>query len=144
MLKKGLIMNFEITDVVSDRDKNEIFQGLLEYNLSKLEDKNPKELGIYYRVDGVIKGGLVGLTHGSWLMVEYLWVSEEIRKCGIGSELLLAAEEEAKNRGCKYVFLNTFSFQAPDFYKKHGYKEVFALENYPINGKRHYLIKNLK
>ena len=144
MLKKGLIMNFEITDVVSDRDKNEIFQGLLEYNLSKLEDKNPKELGIYYRVDGVIKGGLVGLTHGSWLMVEYLWVSEEIRKCGIGSELLLAAEEEAKNRGCKYVFLNTFSFQAPDFYKKHGYNEVFALENYPINGKRHYLIKNLK
>lgn len=53
------------------------------------------------------------------------------------------AEATAKERGCKYSFLDTFSFQAPLFYKKHGYKEVFTLENYPITGKRYYFTKNL-
>ena len=51
------------------------------------------------------------------------------------------AEEEARGRACKYVFLDTFSFQAPEFYKKHGYKEKFVLEEYPLEGKRHYFTK---
>ena len=52
-------------------------------------------------------------------------------------------QRTARQRGGKYVFLDTFSFQAPEFYKKHGYKEVFTLENYPVTGKRHYYTKEL-
>ena len=59
------------------------------------------------------------------------------------NQLLKQAEETAKERGCKYSFLDTFSFQAPEFYKKYGYKEVFALENYPVTGKRYYYTKTL-
>lgn len=58
-------------------------------------------------------------------------------------EMLKAAEEEAKKRGCKYSFVDTFSFQAPAFYVKHGYKEVFALKEYPITGARYYYTKEL-
>lgn len=50
-------------------------------------------------------------------------------------------ESEAKQRGCKYAFVDTFSFQAPIFYKKHGYQEVFTLEEYPYTEKRHYYTK---
>ena len=53
---------------------------------------------------------------------------------GIGARLLKSAETEAKKRRCKYVFLDTFSFQAPDFYKKYGYQERFVLEDYPVKG----------
>ena len=70
-------------------------------------------------------------------------VSKELRGKHIGSELLKAAEDEAVKRGCKYAFVDTFSFQAPEFYTKHGYKDVFALEEYPVSGKRHYYIKEL-
>lgn len=137
-------MEFELTNNISEKDQNSIFQGLLEYNHSHLEAKEPEDLGIYLRnEEGMVTAGLVGSTFGLWLMVRYLWLSEELRKQGIGSRILLKAEETAKERGCRYVFLDTFSFQAPDFYKKHGYTEVLTLENYPVGGKRHYFTKTL-
>lgn len=137
-------MNFEITDNIKQEDEDVIFQGLLEYNLPRIEDKDPKDLGVYIRDDnGGIIAGLTGNTHGNWLTIKYLWVSEELRSQGVGSRILKQAEEEAKKRGCKYSFLDTFSFQAPEFYKKYGYKEQFALNNYPVTGKRYYFTKNL-
>ncbi|MEW9123965.1 MAG: GNAT family N-acetyltransferase [Thermotaleaceae bacterium] len=137
-------MNLEITDRIKEDDEKIIRQGLLEYNLSRIEDKNPKDLGIYLQDETSKKlAGLIGNTHGNWLFVKFLWVSEELRGQNIGSKILKKAEETAKERGCKYVFLDTFSFQAPMFYKKYGYKEVFALEEYPITGKRYYFTKSL-
>ena len=82
-------------------------------------------------------------TFGNWLEIEYLFVKEELRRQGIGSKLLQQAETEAKNRNCRFAFVNTYQFQAPDFYKRHGYKEVFALQNYPYTGKRFYYQKDL-
>lgn len=137
-------MNFEITDNIKQEDKEIIFQGLLEYNLARIEDKSQKELGVYLQDEaGKILAGLIGDTHGNWLFVKFLWVSEELRGQNIGSKILKQAEEVAKERGCKYAFLDTFSFQAPLFYIKHGYKEVFALEEYPVTGKRYYFTKTL-
>nr|WP_319489856.1 GNAT family N-acetyltransferase [uncultured Caproiciproducens sp.] len=137
-------MNFEITDKINEKDKKIIFEGLLEYNLERIEDKHPKDLGIYLQDEtGKKVAGLIGDTHGYWLSVKFLWVSEELRGQNIGSQILKQAEETAKERGCKYAFLDTFSFQAPTFYKKYGYKEVFVLEEYPVTGKRHYFTKTL-
>ena len=137
-------MNFEITDIIKNQDRETIFQGLLEYNLARIEDKNPKDLGIYFHDEtGKKLAGLIGDTHGNWLTVKYLWVSEELRRKSIGSQILKQAEETAKERGCKYAFLDTFSFQAPEFYKKYGYKEVFVLEEYPVTGKRYYFTKTI-
>ena len=138
-------MNFEITDEIKKEDEEFIFSNLLEYNLEKIEDKNPKDLGIYLRTDeGKMVAGLTGDTHGNWLSVKFLWVAKEMRGQHIGSAILKQAEETAKQRGCKYVFLDTFSFQAPEFYLKYGYQEVFALEQYPVTGKRHYYTKELR
>lgn len=137
-------MDFVLTDNINEKDEKTIFEGLLEYNLERIEDKNPKDLGIYLQdEEGKKVAGLIGNTHGNWLSVKYLWVSGYLRGRHIGSKLLEQAEKTAKERGCKYVFLDTFSFQAPLFYKKHGYTEVFALENYPVTGKRYYFTKSL-
>lgn len=87
--------------------------------------------------------GLTGETFGNWLCIQFLFVSEQFRVKGIRSKLLEAAKKEAMRRGCKYAFVDTFSFQALAFYKKHGYREVFSLEEYPYTGKRHYFTKEL-
>ena len=132
-----------VTDKIDSKDEEIIYQGLLAYNLARLDDKNPKDMGIYYKDNGKIVAGLIGQTHGNWLTIKYLWVEENLRGQHIGTELLEQAEKAAKERGCRYYFLDTFNFQAPQFYKKRGYKEVFTLEEYPVSQKRYYLTKIL-
>jgi len=137
-------MNYDITDKIDENSQKTIYEGLRAYNLEHLEDKNPKDLGVFARdTEGNIIAGLIGTTHGNWLMVKFLWVSESLRGQNIGSEILKQVESTARERGCKFAFLDTFSFQAPLFYQKHGYQEVFALEEYPLTGKRYYFTKNL-
>lgn len=98
-------MELEITEKIEKQDEDTIFQGLLKYNLARLEDKNPVDLGIYIRDKaGKIVAGFIGVTHGNWLSIKYLWVSEKLRYKGTGSQLLYKTEKIAKERGCKYVF----------------------------------------
>lgn len=137
-------MQLRVTDEPTEEDKEEIYQGLLEYNLARIENKDVEELGVFLEDEAGKKiGGLTGETHGNWLEVEYLWVEEAHRGEDIGTALMNRAETIARERGCKYAFLNTFGFQAKGFYQKLGYEEVFTLDEYPLTGTRHYLTKNL-
>ena len=114
------------------------------YNRSKREAAESESLNLYIEDEhGRLLAGLVAETFGNWLEIEYLFVKEELRGQGIGSQLLQQAESEAKKRNCRYVFVNTYQFQAPAFYQKHGYQEVFTLKDYPCTGQRHYYQKDL-
>lgn len=137
-------INIRITNDGNEQDINDIFNMLKAFNLSNREESQNVPIGIFYEDDNGKKlAGLTGETFGNWLCIHYLFVEEHLRKEGIGSELLLAAEREAKERGCKYAFVDTFSFQAPQFYIRHGYEEVFTLNEYPYTGKRYYFTKEL-
>lgn len=139
------MMNFRITNDGNARDVHEIHEMLKEYNLAHREASQSIPIGVFLEDESGRKlAGLTGETFGNWLCIQYLFVSEPLRDRGIGSKLLEAAEEEAGQRGCKYAFVDTFSFQAPAFYEKHGYREVFTLEAYPYTGKRHYYTKALQ
>ena len=114
------------------------------YNRSKREAAKSKSLSLYVEDDsGELLAGLVAETFGNWLEIEYLFVKEDLRGQGIGSQLLYQAESEAKKRNCCFAFVNTYQFQAPTFYQKHGYKKVFTLKDYPCTGQRHYYQKDL-
>lgn len=114
------------------------------YNRSKREEAESEPLNLYVEDEmGNLMAGLVAETFGNWLEIEYLFVKDELRGQGIGSQLLQRAENEAKNRNCRFAFVNTYQFQAPDFYLSHGYKEVFALQDYPYTGQRYYYQKDL-
>lgn len=126
------------------RKAQEIGGLIRSYNRSKREAAESEPLNIYVEDDsGELMAGLVGETFGNWLEIEYLFVKEDLRGQGIGSQLLQRAESEAKKRNCCYAFVNTYQFQAPAFYQKHGYKEVFTLKDYPYTGQRHYYQKDL-
>lgn len=77
--------------------------------------------------------------------LDILWVAEEYRGRGVGSALLRAAERVAAERGCKYIKLGTFDFQAQPLYEKNGYAVCGVLEDCPAPGHTHYdMIKQLE
>ena len=129
----------------TESQKAQEIGGLIRsYNRSKREAAESEPLNIYVEDDsGELMAGLVGETFGNWLEIEYLFVKEDLRGQGISSQLLQQAESEAKKRNCRFAFVNTYQFQAPAFYQKHGYKEVFTLKDYPYTGQRHYYQKDL-
>ena len=81
--------------------------------------------------DGAVVGGLKAQTGWDWLHVELLWVREDRRGRGYGSRLLAHAETEARRRGCSGACLSSFSFQAPEFYRRFGYAIFGKIDEYP-------------
>jgi GNAT superfamily N-acetyltransferase len=111
--------------------------GLLKYNMSetkgKLKEPDIEIRKIACNENGEIIGGIAGSTYLSSLEIEVLWVSEAYRGQGIASRLLKAVESEAKSAGCKLAHLTTYSFQAPEFYKKSGYVVCGEIDGFPDN-----------
>ena len=128
-----------------ESQKSQIIGDLIRsYNRSKREVAESEPLNLYVEDDsGELMAGLIAETFGNWLQIEYLFVKEDLRGQGIGSQLLQQTESEAKKRNCRFAFVNTYQFQAPAFYQKQGYKEVFTLKDYPYIGQRHYYQKDL-
>ena len=115
-----------------------------EYNFSTTGFRNARLLVMLLRDSaGRIYAGLSGHTWGGVAEVRFLWVDERRRHSRIGSRLLRAAEEEARSRGCRKIVLSTHSFQAPDFYLKHGYVVAGEFRDYPRGHSSIFLEKPL-
>lgn len=92
---------------------------------------------------GELIGGLSAWTWGGLLGIEMVWVREESRGDGWGSKLLLAAEEEARLRGCDRACVSSFTFQAPAFYQRHGYLETGRTLGIPGGAEDVHMYKKL-
>jgi GNAT superfamily N-acetyltransferase len=85
--------------------------------------------------EGALVAGASGWSWGAAAGIGMTWVREDQRGEGLGSELLDAFEGEARRRGCGHVFVTSFTFQAPDFYRKLGYREIFRWKDVPTRGR---------
>jgi len=92
---------------------------------------------------GEVIGGLYGYNQRGWLYVDWLVIHEDYRKQGIGADLMKQAEKIALKRNLNKIRLSTFEFQAPDFYKKIGFKVVAIEEGFPEGFKTYYMQKFL-
>ncbi|MBR6681784.1 MAG: GNAT family N-acetyltransferase [Clostridia bacterium] len=128
-------------------DENEIKyvrESLYQFNNERVGEDGHTPLNIIeYDENGNVIGGIIGGTYWGWMYVDILWVHEDYRKKGIGTRLLLEAEKQALERGCHHVHLDTMSWQAPEFYKKHGYDVVGILPDIPKGNQKYLLMKAL-
>ena len=128
----------------SEQEIKYIRDSLYQFNKEIVGDDGHTPIHIVeYDANGNVIGGILGGTYWGWMYVDILWVDESHRKKGIGSRLLRAAEEEAAQRGCHHVHLDTMSWQAPDFYKKHGYEVIGVLPDVPGGNQKYLLMKSL-
>ncbi|MDU6388155.1 MULTISPECIES: N-acetyltransferase [Pantoea] len=137
-------MQLNVTDAVTHQDLDEVRLGLNAFNSRFINIDEIKAIGVFVTDEhGKKRAGLTGSTTGNWLRIDMLWVSDALRGQGVGTQLIRAAEEEARRRGCRYAQVDTASFQARPFYEKLGYSLRFSLDNYPRHHQRHYLSKAL-
>lgn len=86
-------------------------------------------------------GGLFAWIAYGWLFIDTLWIAESSRGQRWGSRLLLAAEETARQHGCRNAWLDTFDFQARTFYERLGYSVFATLDDFPPGHQRFFLRK---
>ena len=123
--------------------QREVLKGLRAFNVNAVGNFNHKPLTITLSEKGSIVGGVVGETFLDWMFVRLLWVSDKYRGKDWGKKLMQAAEMEARQRGVKNAYVDTFSFQAPGFYHKLGYREFGRLDDFPAGHYRSWLTKAL-
>jgi ribosomal protein S18 acetylase RimI-like enzyme len=115
-----------------------------DYNTGHVGPAKHVPLWIFARdTTGKIQGGVRGQTYWSWCSIDVLAVAEPYRRQGIGSRLLAKAEEIARARGCAGIRLDTTTFQAPDFYRRHGYTEFGRIDDHPPGHARLWFMKRL-
>ncbi|MDZ4767340.1 MAG: GNAT family N-acetyltransferase [Chloroflexota bacterium] len=121
-----------------------IRQGLAQYNRSQTGSRDVVRLTLLARDEtGQIVGGLLGESVWGWLLVDTLWLAESVRRHGYGQQLLIEAETVACERGCRYIAVETFSFQALPFYQKRGYVVYGQIDDFPPGQTRYSLKKEL-
>lgn len=131
--------------VASAQDVQALCARLLAFNRKASGnsfDELPVQLASHDR-DGILCGGLLGDVCAGWLAIHVLWVDPELRSQGLGSQLLLEAEQQAKAAGAHSVVLDTFDWPAKGFYLRHGYEVFGRLPDFPPGRKRIYLRKTL-
>jgi GNAT superfamily N-acetyltransferase len=137
-------ITFHVTDLPSPAEVKLVQDALSAFNVERARSYDKRALHVFVRDrNGATIGGVTGFTNWEWLYVDCFWLPENLRGCGLGARLLGAAEDEARRRGCRYAHLYSYSFQAPGFYEKQGYKIYGTLEGYPPGEKRVSLRKNL-
>src|SRR5471032_1425480 len=136
-------MRIELTDSPDDRDEAFVIEQTRAYNAA-FTVMDVRSLCVFIRdSEQQMIGGLTAKTYWKYLEIQFLWVDEDHREAGLGSELVVAAEAEAAKRGCKHAFLDTLSFQALGFYKNLGYTEFGRLSGFSGRHERHFLRKAL-
>ncbi|OKP92774.1 N-acetyltransferase [Paenibacillus sp. P32E] len=136
-------MELFISQTFLPADKTYVSDKMREFNWRHFPDSlkgRYQEVQLFLKnADGVNYGGLTGEICWNWLEVHYLFVDEACRKTGYGSLLIAEAESLARSKGCDFIKLDTLSFQALDFYLKHGFEVYGTLPN--AGGFSHYYLK---
>jgi GNAT superfamily N-acetyltransferase len=128
----------------SDADNDVVSEGIIASN-ERIVGERDKAFSIFLKNDsGKVFGGIQAFLGSESVYIDVLWVEENLQNQGYGTRLLNAVEQEAIKNGCVLSLVDTWDFQAEEFYLKNGYKRIGELNNYWLGHSKLFLRKNLK
>lgn len=122
---------------------NRVAHRLRDWNEARAPALEAERVFAIAAIRGALLGGAVAWVYGGWAELDVLWVEEQARGRGVGSDLMAAIEDEARKRGCVGLHTDTFTFQALPFYLKLGYEIFGRIEDFSDGNTRYYLKKRL-
>jgi GNAT superfamily N-acetyltransferase len=129
-------------DADGQRTRRDLLQALRRFNEQQVGPQAHEDVILSVRTpDGTLIAGLAGAMFWNTLSVDFLWVDETVRRQGYGQALLKAAEDLLVRRGGDIAYLNTWTFQAPEFYRKNGYLPFGELQGSPPGHSRLWFCK---
>ena len=121
-----------------------VVDALDAWNMQTTGVREFHQIAIFLRDEAdAIRGGVTGFVWGGWLHIVALWVDEDLRGRGLGRDLVLAAEAEARLAGAQHALLETHTFQAPGLYRRLGYMTFAEIEDYPPGEGQVFMRKEL-
>jgi GNAT superfamily N-acetyltransferase len=122
-----------------------LWRRMREFNY-RIVGKYPEGQNVWLNAkdpQGHFLGGFRGEIFFQWLFVNILFVEEPHRRTGIGTRLLAEGEAHARKLGAVRSRLETFDWQAPEFYPKHGYRELTRIADYYRGHSISLMVKDL-
>ena len=94
--------------------------------------------------DGILIAGLDAcITAFKILYVSTVFVDEDYRRKGIGTQLISEMEKRAAAMGVNIIRLDTFNWQGKEFYEALGYECVGHYENAADNYAEYFFVKRI-
>lgn len=119
--------------------KRAVQGGLFRYNVEKMGKQKHKSFAISLRDKKEVVGGIVGEVWMTVLFIQLFWIDQRFRGKGHGKALIESIEDQARNFGAVRAYVDTMSFQAPDFYRACDYEALGTIDGYPGGVTRHWL-----
>lgn len=122
-------MNIEYKENIDEEFYKIIDEEFNKYAIKNDVVCNYQSFAFVAKEENKVMGIITGHSYYKEVHIEDLIVLEEYRNKRIGSKLIKEVENHFANKGFENINLTTYSFQAPEFYKKCGYKVEFIREN---------------
>jgi predicted N-acetyltransferase YhbS len=140
--------DFTLHEDTSEDAMNVIYERIYNYVDQHIGEKLKKHPDMQHNLvfktpDGQVIGGLLTRTYLKALYLNQLWVHDNYRAKGYGTELVKVAERIAKENDCISILAVVLSFQSPEFFQKLGFQSFGESDGYPHPTREFYFIKRL-
>lgn len=141
--------NMATNDIFIDETDNSVInsvikKGIIDYNAPFFGSNPSQPFTIYIKdLKSEVIAGLTGFYKGKYVRVDLFWVHNEYRHQGLGKKLILKLEEFSKTKGCYYIQLDTFDFQARPFYEKLGFECIGTISRWVEDRDCHFMRKTI-
>ncbi len=136
---------YTVHDDLPAHESRLVDEGLGSFNDQAAPLHEVRPLSCFARLaSGEVVGGAIGRTWGLCCELQQLWVEPQFRRHGAGSRLLRDFEARAQARGCEVFYLETFSFQAPEFYRALGYEVRYEHAVYPHGIVKYVMVRTVR
>lgn len=121
--------NFIVTDQPSKEDCAAVLNVLRKFTTEQVETLDNNDFAVFVvDADRRVLGGITAQSRWGGFQIDVIALDERLRKRGYGTRLMQFAEQEALRRECHHMLLDTYEFQAKEFYLRHGFVVFGQLE----------------